>query len=216
MLDSLIDPRLRRPLGYAVLFTFGVFWVMHLLIIGGKYRAEQGENLSTVDFIRLKKNSELETRTRQKPQKPPPPKTPPPPKMKVDVTPPTPNQPTPFALPKLDLAHGITGGPFLGGIAMGGDMGGTELIPIVRIAPQYPKQALRDGIEGYVQLEIVVNADGSVKSATPIKAQPRGVFETAAVQGAMKNKFRPKIENGKPVESKGTYTVTFKMEGDQK
>jgi len=211
-LDSLIDARLRKPLGYAIVFTFGVFWVMHLLIIGGRYVAEKSENLSTVDFIRLKKNSELETRQRQKPQKPPPPKQPPPPKMKVDISPPTPNQPTPFALPKLDLAHGITGGPFLGGIAMGDMSGTSDLIPMVRIAPQYPRQAQRDHIEGWVQLEVVVNPDGSVRSATPLKAQPRGVFETAAIQAILKFKFRPKVENGKPVESRGTQTITFKME----
>src|SRR6185369_6581248 len=136
----------------------------------------------------LKKESELETRERKKPPKPEPPKTPPPPKMKVD-TPPPDSPPTPFALPKLNLPTTITGGPFLGSF-VGGDLSGTsELIPLVRIAPQYPRNAARDGISGWVDFLITINGDGTVKSAQVKAAQPRGVFESAAMQAIYKWKF---------------------------
>lgn len=207
------DNRFVRPALWAALITFAVFWILHLLIAGGRYIAEQGENLQTVDFVRLKKESELETRERRKPPKPEPPKTPPPPKMQVE-TPPPDAPVTPFQMPKLNLPTTMTGGPFLGAY-VGGDLSGySELIPLVRIAPQYPRNAARDRIEGWVEFELTINPDGTVRSARPTKAQPRGVFEAAAMQAIMKWKFKPKIEDGKPVETKGIQRVEFKMEKD--
>lgn len=206
--------RFLKPTAYAAGLTFAIFWTLHLLIAGGRFLADQGESLATVDFVRLKKDSELETRERKKPPKPEPPKTPPPPKMQID-TPPPDAPPTPFQMPKLNLPTTITGGPFLGSF-VGGDMSGyTELIPLVRIQPQYPRSALRDGIEGWVEFEITINPDGTVRDARVLKAQPRGAFEAAASQAIYKWKFKPKVEDGKPVTSKGTQRVTFNMEKDQ-
>jgi protein TonB len=202
-----------RPALYGLAITFAMFWTMHLLIVGGKYIAEEGQTLATVDFVRLKKESELETRERRKPPKPEPPKQPPPPKMKVE-TPPPDAPVTPFAMPKLNLPTNITGGPFLGAVASGDLSGYSELIPLVRINPQYPRAALRDGISGFVIFELTINPDGTVKSAKPIKAQPRGVFESAAMSAILRWKFRPKIEDGKAVESRGTQKVEFNLEAD--
>ena len=212
-MTAVLDHRFVKPTLYALAFTFGLFWTMHLLIVGGRYLAEQSESLATVDFVRLKKESELETRERKKPPKPEPPKHPPPPKMKID-TPPPDQQPTPFAMPKLNLPTTISGGPFLGSY-VGGDMSAySELIPLMRITPQYPRNAARDRIEGWVEFQITINPDGTVKSARPIKSQPRGVFESAAMQSIMKWKFRPKVVDGKPVETTGTQRIEFKMEAE--
>jgi protein TonB len=203
-----------KPTAYAVAFTFGLFWTMHLLIAGGRFLADQGESLATVDFVRLKKESDLETRERKKPPKPEPPKTPPPPKMKID-TPPPDAPPTPFQMPKLNLPTTISGGPFLGSY-VGGDMSGySDLIPMMRIQPQYPRNAARDRIEGWVEFKITINPDGTVKSATPIRAQPRGVFESAAMQAILKWKFKPKVVDGKGVEATGIQKIDFSMEKDQ-
>jgi protein TonB len=210
---ALIDSRFAKPTLYASLFTFGVFWSMHLLIAGGKYMAEQGDKLQVVDFVRLKKESDLETRDRRKPPKPEPPKQPPPPKMKID-TPPPDSPPTPFQMPRLDLPSNVAGGPFLGSYVGGGAAYG-ELTPMIRLTPQYPRDALRDGISGWVEFEIVVNPDGTVKTARPIRSQPRGVFEAAAMQSILKWKFRPKIVDGKPQETKGTQKVEFNLEDEQ-
>jgi len=203
--------RFLRPTIYAAGLTFAVFWTLHLLIAGGRFLADQGESLATVDFVRLKKESELETRERKKPPKPEPPKTPPPPKMQVD-TPPPDAPPTPFQMPKLNLPTTISGGPFLGSF-VGGDLSGTsELIPLVRINPQYPRDAARDGIEGTVTFEITINPDGTVRSARVTAAKPRGMFESAAMH---KWKFKPKVVDGKPVETTGVQTLNFSMDKEQ-
>jgi periplasmic protein TonB len=213
-MQAVMDTRFARPALYGVLVTFSMFWTMHLLIEGGKYIAGDQETLATVDFVRLKKESELETRERKKPPKPEPPKQPPPPKMNVE-TPPPDAPATPFQMPKLAIPTNISGGPFLGSFT-GGDLSAySELIPLVRIAPQYPRNAARDGISGWVEFEVTINPDGTVRSARPTKAQPRGVFESAATQAIMKWKFKPKVVEGKGVESKGLQRIEFKMEAQQ-
>jgi protein TonB len=199
-----------RPALLGTTVAFAMFWSMHLLIVGGKYTHQGDEALSVVDFVRLKKDSELKERERVKPKPPEPPKQPPPPKMKVDMPPPD-AVPTPFQMPKLNLPTTISGGPFLGSY-VGGDMSGySELIPLLRIAPQYPRQAARDGISGWVEFLIEVNPDGTVKSARVTKAQPRGVFESAATQ----SKFKPKVVDGKGVETTGVQRVDFSLEKEQ-
>jgi periplasmic protein TonB len=204
---------LRKAFGYALLTTVGLFWLMHIAIKGVGGGFDKAQPLPTIDFVRLKKDTDLETRERRKPPKPEPPKQPPPPKMKVD-TPPPDAPPTPFAMPKLNLPTQITGGPFLGAY-VGGDLSGySELIPLVRIQPQYPRNAARDRIEGWVDFEVTVNPDGTVRSARPVKAQPRGVFEAAGMQAIMKWKFKPKVVDGKAVEQKAIQRIDFKMEAE--
>lgn len=214
-MDTTLSPvRFARPLMLAAVVAFSMFWVLHALIAGGRWTANT-ETLPTIDFVRLKRNVELETKQRRKPEKPPPPKTPPPPQMKISVQTQTPQQMLPFNMPSMNLAANITGGPFLGTFATGADFAGDgELIALVRIAPQYPRQALRDGIEGEVILEITVAPDGSVRDARVKSAKPRGVFESAAVAAAYKGRFRPKVVDGKPQETRGTYTVKFNLAAD--
>ncbi|TJY56782.1 energy transducer TonB [Sinimarinibacterium sp. CAU 1509] len=195
----------------AALVAIGLFWLMHLLIMGRNINANKGSASASIDFIRLKRDSQLETKTRSKPEKPPPPKQPPPPQMKVQSQSKPDMSPTPFNMPKMNLPTSITGGPFLGNFAANDIQGDGELIPLVRIAPQYPRQALRDGIAGEVTLEITVGPDGTVKSARVKSAKPRGYFESAAVAAAYKGRFRPKVVDGTPQETTGVYTVKFTL-----
>jgi periplasmic protein TonB len=208
------DSRFARPVLFGALITFGMFWTMQLLIVGGRYLAEQGETLATVDFVRLKKDTDTAERERKKPPKPEPPKQPPPPQMKVEAPPPD-AVVTPFNMPKLDLPTTVTGGPFIGGFVAGDSSGYSDLIPMVRINPQYPRNAARERIEGFVVFEITINPDGTVKSAKAIKSQPRGVFESAAMQAILKWKFKPKVVDGAPVESKGLQQVDFTLEKEE-
>lgn len=203
--------RTALAVGLAALVAFGLFWLMHLLIMGRDLGAKKDTTSAVIDFVRLKRDSQLETRTRSKPEKPPPPKQPPPPQMKVQAQAKPDMSPTPFNVPKMNLPTSITGGPFLGTFSAGDIQGDAELIPLVRIQPQYPRQAARDGVEGEVTLEITVGPDGIVKSARVKSAKPRGYFESAAIASAYKGRFRPKVVDGQPQETSGVYTIKFTM-----
>jgi protein TonB len=86
-----------------------------------------------------------------------------------------------------------------------------DILPLQRIPPQYPRDAARTGVTGWVQLEVLVNADGSVRSARVVDAQPRGVFEAAAIAAVLRWKFKPKVLDGKPVEQRGSQKIEFSL-----
>ncbi len=199
------------PLAGASVFAFSMFWGLHALINRDHGGLDDTLTLQTIDFVRLKRATELETKQRQKPEKPPPPKQPPPPKLAVASQAKPDMAPTQFMMPNMNLPTSISGGPFLGTFAAGDIQGDAELIPLVRIAPQFPRQAARDGISGEVVLEITVGPDGTVKAARVKSAKPRGYFESAAVAAAYKGRFRPKVVDGQPQETKGEYTVKFNI-----
>lgn len=197
----------------AIAVAVGLFWLMQYLILGRDRVPVSQESFRTVDFVRLQPQEELQTRQRSKPEPPPPEEPPPPPPaLAVQQSQQTArNAPTPMEMPKLSVPTNLSGGPFLGAMGAGPGAADAELIPLVRLSPQYPRQAARARISGWVKLRIVVNPDGSVRDARAVDAQPRGLFEAAAVTAAMRGRFRPRMVGGQAVESTGEYTVTFQL-----
>lgn len=198
----------------AIVVAFSLFWLMHYLILSGGRGRPDTEAYNVVDFVRLKRDERLETRTRTKPEKPPPPKEPPPPpELQVQQQQPQQQSPTPFQLPNLNLSANVTGGPFLGNFSQSdaSAFGDGELVALVDIQPTYPRRALRAGIGGFVKLQITVNPDGTVKSVRVLDAEPRGMFEGAATAAARRSKFKPRIVNGQPQESTGVKIYQFKL-----
>ena len=196
-------------LGMAVMFSLVLFMLLYSAIHVGKFVHEKSEALHTIDFVRLKRDSEMETLSRRKP--PPPPSQPPPPaKMRVAAESVQTNM-TAMEIPTLNLSAAVSGGPIGGSLATGAAMFDGDLLPLQRIPPQYPRDAARNGITGWVQLEVLVNADGSVRSAKVMDAKPRGIFEASAVQAVMRWKFKPKIKDGKPIEQKGAQKIEFNL-----
>jgi protein TonB len=118
-----------------------------------------------------------------------------------------------LSMPNVDLNANVSGGTFLGamGGAGAGGMFDGDIIPLQRIPPQYPRDAARNGITGWVQLEVLVNADGTVRSARVLESKPKGMFEAAAVQAVLRWKFKPKVVNGQPVQQKGAQRIEFNL-----
>jgi protein TonB len=201
--------------GLAGVVATALFWVMNFMILGGTTSMEETATYKAMDFVRLQPEEQLQLRERSRPEPPPPPdEPPPPPQLQVQQTAQTQQQqaPTPFDMPKLNLPTSLVGGPVLGDLAGATSAGANaELIPLVRLSPQYPRQAARARISGWVRLRITVNPDGSVRDARVVESEPRGMFEEAAVTAARRGKFRPRIENGVAVESSGEYTVNFRL-----
>ncbi|MCX7554929.1 energy transducer TonB [Marinicella sp. S1101] len=86
-----------------------------------------------------------------------------------------------------------------------------EIIPIVQIAPQYPRVALMARIEGEVSVVMSINAQGSVDSVEVAEAQPPRIFNDAAINAGMKFKFKPKVIDGKGVPSLAKITFVFEL-----
>jgi periplasmic protein TonB len=206
-------------LGLAVLVSLGLFWLMYEFMGNDGHSADSIEAMPSIDFVRLRRDTQIETLERRKP---PPPPEPPPPMQRMHIATEA-SQSTavqsPMAIPNLGISTSVGGGPFIGELGGTGapDMSGLfdgDIIPLQRIAPQYPRDAARARINGWVQLEVLVNADGSVRSAKVMGSQPKGLFEANAVAAVLRWRFKPKIVNGTPVAQRGSQRIEFNIRGE--
>jgi periplasmic protein TonB len=183
--------------------TFALFLLMQALIKSDRSPFEDAVDGRLVDFVRLQEEEDIETKTR-KPKPPPPPDEPPPdmPDQTFDAS---------------DVSIGVDIGAVstsvdlnIGGV--GGFSSDGEYLPIVKVAPVYPRRAQTRGIEGYVLLEFVVTKTGAVENPVVIEASPPGIFDRAAMQAALKFKYKPKVVNGEPIDVAGVRNlITFEL-----
>ncbi len=189
-----------------------LFYLMSSLVSGGQELNRSDENESFIEFIRLKKEDFVQERKRQLPKKPTKTEKPPPPK-KMAMAADTPNKPEMKMNHSLDIKGALKGsGPAFG--AGGGMGGGSEVTPIVRIEPPYPRKAAMQGIEGWVKLSFDITAFGTVENVKVLDSEPRRIFDTTAIRALYKWKYKPKTDSeGKPLPQPGqTVKLDFSLE----
>ena len=186
-----------------VVATFGLFFVMQWLIEMNVSPEEEERGAQLIDFVRLPKELEIETKKRKLPEKKQEKPRPPP---DIDMA----RAPR----PQVGMTAGISIPRFsMRGISMGGAPSDMDVIPLVRIPPQYPRRAQQLGIEGWVLLEFTITPAGTVTDAEVIDSEPRRVFDRAALRAIERYKYKPKIENGQPVARTGMQIVIeFELE----
>ncbi|MEJ2330764.1 MAG: energy transducer TonB [Gammaproteobacteria bacterium] len=185
--------------------TISLLFVMQLLIVTGKQALTDPRERHKLEFVRVKRNENLnvEEVIPEKPPKPPetPPETPPQDMDNVNPDAPTVN----IAPPQVDTSGDI-GGPGGMNIAEG------DYLPIVRVAPVYPSRALSRGLEGFVDLSFTVTTAGTVKDPVVIQSTSK-LFERAAIRAVLKFKYKPRVKDGVPVEVPGVKTrISFILE----
>ena len=195
-----------------VIITLCLFFLMQALIDSGDQRFRSSSEGQMMEFIRIKDDESLSFKDRRKPIKPKPPKEPPPPpKLIVNKqVKPTLNK-VKIEIPDIDLPTIAGGGPFLGNW-QGNPLAEGDVLPIVRIDPQWPREALVEGIEGYVVVEVTIATDGSVRGVVVVESVPKRLFDRNVIRAVLKWKFKPRIVNGVPVERKAMQTLEFKLD----
>lgn len=195
-----------------VFVALALFLLMDTLISGG--RGQQGAATAgqIVDLIRVQEDEIVQTKKRVRPKKPPPPKDPPPPpKLKVSSEAKPQKNPMRLDLPKIDVSGAGGGGPFIGKWEPGDPAAEGEAVPIVRIDPQYPREALMDGTEGYVRFRVLIGPDGSVMDVEVVEAAPGRLFVRNATRAVRRWKFKPRIVDGVAVERWATTSIVFEL-----
>ncbi|MEM8548582.1 MAG: energy transducer TonB, partial [Pseudomonadota bacterium] len=135
---------------------------------------------------------------------------PPPPKLTVQNNDKPPPDIPDIKTPNVDIA--VAGdGVYLGGFDAGNPGQDGDVIPIVRIEPQYPRDAAMNGIEGWVDVAILIAADGSVKNVDVVDSDPRRVFDKAARRAVYKWKFKPRVVDGQAVERTANTRLNFSL-----
>jgi protein TonB len=200
---------------FGCVLSVGMFWALHTMIsASGAFEAIQAA--PKIDFVRLRRDTVVEEKKRVKPQiekpEPPPPSAP-------NVA--TSKKTSVIAgtdiaalAPSVDFSAvgGGSGGNLAAALAVGG---GTDrdAVPQVRIQPDYPIGARQKGIEGWVDVQFTVGPDGSVRNPVVLNAEPRTIFDSAAIQAVKGWKYNPKIQDGKPVERAGLKVrIRFELE----
>lgn len=197
----------------AISIVFGIFWVLQSMInIASKPKASS-ESLQMVDFVRLKKETQLEKKERTKPKKPKPKKQPPKPKMKINKDVKVVKQPMKMENFNLDIPLNLNAKSALGDamVSAGSGVISTNVVPVAKVDPIYPRKAKRLKKEGYVKLEFTITTTGTVKDIKVVEAKPEGLFESSAKRALSKWKFRPKKDEGKTVEQRAMLQIDFKL-----
>src|SRR5262249_43831844 len=68
------------------------------------------------------------------------------------------------------------------------------------VAPVYPPEALRRQLEGWVDLEFVVDRAGRPRDLAVVQATPTGRFEQAALDAVAKYRYEPFSRDGRVYE----------------
>ncbi|AXR05426.1 energy transducer TonB [Salinimonas sediminis] len=201
-------PRFIIAFFVSLAITLGLFFLMQSLIkMGGSALTEPPQG-SVLDFVRVKQEETVEQKDR-KPRKPPKPQEQPP-----QMQPQQMDSPSPDAEgTSMDFSADVGGDVALdGGLAL--ESGDGEYLPIVKVSPVYPRRALQRGIEGFVIVEFTVTKQGTVRDPIVVEANPEGIFEQAAIDAAMKFKYKPRVVNGEATSVSGVQNrISFQIDG---
>ena len=169
--------------------TIGLFLIMKVLVTGQEYEIEEELASIGINFVRVERDEESQTKDRalKRPSKVEPEEPPPPPKLMQ------PNRPN---VDKASMSADM--GAFdLAGLNLNAPVDG-DTLAIVRVLPRYPSRALSRGIEGWVLLEFSIDELGLAVNPVVIESEPPGIFDRAATSAVKRWKYRPMIEDGRP------------------
>lgn len=211
-------PRFILGMTLGLIFSLAFFSGLHALMAKHGLAGAGGDALATIDFVRLNKQFELDTRTRErpKPEKPEKPEAAPQSMNLQQAKVEGPSQSLNVPMAPMNVSNDLDVGTGMS-LSKKDLVSDGDYMPIVKVEPVYPRRAQEQGIEGYVLVSFTVTTSGSVIDPVVIESQPKGVFEDAATRAVLRFKYKPRVEDGKPISVKGVQQVlTFAIEGKKK
>ena len=104
--------------------------------------------------------------------------------------------------------------------ASGLSSGDGEYLPIVKVAPIYPRRAQTRGITGYCIVTYTVTTTGAIRDPyveNESDCTPKGIFERASLKAALKFKYKPRVVDGEAIEVAGVQNkFTYELEGGRR
>ncbi|MFT6274122.1 MAG: protein TonB [Halioglobus sp.] len=186
----------------AVPVVMGLFLIMHSLI-DRDFENPEVSNSKIAELVQPDEEIKLDI-TSKKPDKVEEPEEPPPElemasislDMDVDIA-----NAAPTATINVEIA------------SSGMSSGDGEYLPIVKVAPIYPRRAQTRGTTGYCIVEYTVTKTGSIRDPVAIDCVPSGVFDRASVKASTKFKYKPRVVDGEPIEVAGVRNkFTYELE----
>jgi len=97
-------------------------------------------------------------------------------------------------------------------VEAGGGVVSPVLIESTGVKPVYPEEALRDGLEGLVVLEAIVDERGRVGHDIKVVRRQGHGFDEAAVAAVRQWRFRPATRDGKPIKVRRIFPIVFRLQ----
>ncbi len=188
---------------FALPVAGGLFFIMQYLIASADLQIDDSKGRKVADIHMP--DREIETNlNEQKPDKVDDPEEPPPDMETPDVD--------------MDMDVDIVNTAPVAAIEVeistsGMSSGDGEYLPIVKVAPIYPRRAQTRGISGYCIVEYTVTTSGAIRDPVAVDCQPSGVFDKASVKAAAKFKYKPRVVDGEAIEVAGVQNkFTYELE----
>lgn len=192
----------------ALCVGFVLLWAMQAMI-GMEGRLEEPRSGHRIEFVRLRRDTEIETKRREIPKKVEQ-EEPPIPELTTRALAPGSDLGDPMPIMDSSVDLGDAGGL---AVAAGGD---EDIVPLVRVEPIYPPRALQRAITGWVELIFTITAQGTVKNPRVTTHHPGPIFDRAALRAVRKWKYAPRVVDGKPVERTGVEVrLEFELDARQ-
>ena len=100
--------------------------------------------------------------------------------------------------------------PRLGAIRVGGNVQARKLIH--QVEPVYPREAEREGVQGIVILQVLINEEGQIEEARVVRGLP--LLQQAAVDAVLQWCYSPTFLEGSPVAVIAAVVVPFRLLSD--
>lgn len=188
----------------AAIVTFGLFFLMQILVATGNTQLDDTEIIIFRDMIGIPEESTVQDK-RPEAERPeelePPPQLDPRPRPDPERDKAGPVIPKEPARPDVDPRGGF-------GVQQDG-----EFVPVARFEPRYPRRPAERGIEGETVVEFTVTAIGTTEGCTVVFEEPGGFgFGRAACAAVEKWKYRPRVVDGEALPVVGVQTLlTFRL-----
>lgn len=194
----------------AVMVTLSAFFLMHKLISNEVGEPQISEPPPGIRFGPVELETVFDRKPPVRPEEPEPPETPPPPPDFVYAKIEPVQQAINIDLPLLDGLDGMTTFSLTHGQGRAQE---GDIVPLVMVQPQYPREAAIREIEGYVTVQFTITETGSVRSPKVIDSSPPRIFDNEATRAILGWKFKPRVVNGVAVPRVATQTLEFTLEG---
>lgn len=199
------SPLVRRtllPLAAAMLaagVALLLAWFMFFLTHSSEMKLSQADRVQMLDFVRLKREEQVARKDRR-PERPE--------VNEIPDAPPMNDRSAQGAGDFLAVSAPAAPGAGLdigrGGLGLGSGDG--EYLPIVKVAPVYPRRALLRGITGDCLVRYTVTTSGTVRDVEVMEDYcDDPLFYRPSVEAALRFKYKPRVIDGTPVEVREVY-----------
>ena len=86
-------------------------------------------------------------------------------------------------------------------------------VPLEKENPRYPREAVKQGIEGWVTLHYMVSPSGSPYEIEIVDSSGNKSLEQAAKRAAKKFQYEPAQMNGSPIDAGAATRIQFQFSG---